>query len=320
MLSIMYGIYFNLPLDFAQLIFDDIVGQIKKKCAAQNSTTIKKKPQKKDPVNLILQRFFGLCFSDQLARDLAPAEPLAKYFPLREFKPTAHVLGYANPRPLSKAMLKSLDRETRKAYRRGNRRPEPVPVTPPRIGAQLGECVIFYRTEGDKEEPEVAGEHVLEGEENTPQRVARSEVPQPKKKKKSKKRKAIEAEEGSATAVQSPPKKKHKKHKSKKAEVSAKSPSPQRHLSPIQEEAASYYPKKKLKRLRKVIITEVPPTEDVPQQTHIDQTPEDLWEKGTTDQLQINLTDWVETERKLPTEHLLPPRSDSFTTALSHSW
>ena len=145
-----------------------------------------------------------------------------------------------------------------------------------------------------------------------PQRVDSSEVPQPKKKKKSNKRKAREAEEDSVSAVQSPPKKKHKKHKSKKTEVSTKSPSPQHHLSPIQEEAALSPPKKKLKRLHKVRISEEPSTEDVPQQTLFDQTPEDLWEKGTTDQLQINPTDWVETERTLPTEQLLPPRSDSF--------
>ena len=43
MLSIMYGIYFNLALDYAQLIFEDMVGLIKKKCATQKGEKTKVK-------------------------------------------------------------------------------------------------------------------------------------------------------------------------------------------------------------------------------------------------------------------------------------
>ncbi|KAJ9552973.1 hypothetical protein OSB04_017018 [Centaurea solstitialis] len=233
MLSIMYGIYFDLPLDFAQLIFEACHPKLENS-KEENSKTAKKK----DLVNLILHRFFGLYFSYQLATDLAPAKPLAKYYPLQEFKPMNHVLGYENPRPLSKAMLQHLDKESRKAYIRGHRRPESVP------------------TNGDKEEPEVASEREIEGEENTPKRVDRSEVPKPKQKKKSK-RKVVEVTEGHVIEDQ-PQRKKIKKKKAKRTEETiTKSPSPvcipspQCDLSPIQEEAAPSPPKRKLKRLCK---------------------------------------------------------------------
>ena len=71
MLSIMYGIYFNLKLDFAGFIFEDMVGLIRKKVATQNAAKNPSKKSKKDdghPPNLVLQRFFGLVFYDELLR------------------------------------------------------------------------------------------------------------------------------------------------------------------------------------------------------------------------------------------------------------
>ncbi|KAJ9539240.1 hypothetical protein OSB04_031973 [Centaurea solstitialis] len=155
-LPIMYGIFFNLHLDFVDLIFEDMVGLIRKKCATQTLTP----DQRKDPSNL-------------------------------EFKPTINPLGYDNPRPMSKAMLKHLERSSRKAYISGYRRPESVPVTPPRIGTPLGES-DSPRNEGVQEVPTEAGDRVLEREENMPKRVDRSEDPSPKKRKKKAKRKDAE--------------------------------------------------------------------------------------------------------------------------------
>ena len=70
---LMYGIYFNLKLDFAGFIFEDMVSLIRKKVATQNAAKNPTKKSKKDdghPPNLILQRFFGLVFHDELMEKL----------------------------------------------------------------------------------------------------------------------------------------------------------------------------------------------------------------------------------------------------------
>ncbi|KAJ9566337.1 hypothetical protein OSB04_002303 [Centaurea solstitialis] len=216
LLAIMYGMYFDL-----NLYFEDMVNLIRKKHVTQSSTSDKRK----EPTNLILQRFFRLCFGAQLESKLGPtsAKP-AKFYPLEKFNPTIHGLGYENPRPMSKAMLNHLESSSRKAYKRAYRRPEPVPATPARIGYPLGQS--DSRIEGEQEEPEVAGERVLEGEENIPMRVDRSEDPPVKKpKKKKSKRKAAEViglEEATTeapTPEEQPPKKKHKKSQTKHSET-----------------------------------------------------------------------------------------------------
>ena len=64
---------------------------------------------------------------------------------MKSHNPTLHAHGYAFRRPLSKGMLGYLNEEERDSYIRRPRTPEPEPETPPRIGAQLGESVIFLR-------------------------------------------------------------------------------------------------------------------------------------------------------------------------------
>ena len=64
---------------------------------------------------------------------------------MKSHNPTLHAQGYAFRRPLSKGMLGYLNEEERESYIHGHRTPEPELETPPRIGAQLGESVIFFR-------------------------------------------------------------------------------------------------------------------------------------------------------------------------------
>ena len=111
-----------------------MVGLIRKKVATQNTAKNPSKKSKKDdghPPNLVLQRFFGLVFHDELMEKLPwnPSEKLkmAKVFPMSSFKPTLHIMGYKQQRPMSRAMIKVLPKGHWKSYRHGFRRPKPVP-------------------------------------------------------------------------------------------------------------------------------------------------------------------------------------------------
>ncbi|KAJ9552865.1 LOW QUALITY PROTEIN: hypothetical protein OSB04_016910 [Centaurea solstitialis] len=352
LLSIMYGIYFALNLDFTTLIFEDMVNLIRKKCATQNLPSDKRK----DPVNLVLQRFFGLCFAAQLTNELGPTTaPLAK--------------------PMSKAMLNHLEKGSRRAYKRVYRRLERFPKTPTRIGFPLGQSES--RSEGEQEEPVVASEHEMEGEENMPPRIDSSEVPHPKKSKKKSKRKATEVDTPEVSLAEAPvteeqpkkkkpkpskptpsetspaksPPKKKKTKKSKKQKHSkenspevvisenivaaANSPSSVRRvgpsfgtLSPIIEHAPPSSPVQKLKRIRKALVLgsddlfnfQPPQTPKAP--LH-DQTPEDIFEMGTTDVLDTQHTSYPEWPIPQRTSSMLQPLTSSmsvFATAKSHSW
>src|SRR5581483_2532657 len=142
MLSIMYGIYFGLDLDFAGLIFEDMVGLIRKKVATQNQakrSSSSSSHHDGNPKNLILQRFFGLAFHDTLKEQLPWSSSdkslaFAKLYPMKSFKPTIHDKGYRQIRPMSHAMIMWLPKTHRDEYRRRCRRPKPVLATPLRIG------------------------------------------------------------------------------------------------------------------------------------------------------------------------------------------
>ncbi|KAJ9566359.1 LOW QUALITY PROTEIN: hypothetical protein OSB04_002325 [Centaurea solstitialis] len=106
MLSIMYGIFFGLNLDFVGLIFEDMVGLIRKKVVTQNLSKRSFANNDGNPKNLVLQRLFGLMFHDVLQEKLPwstsdKTVTMAKLFPMKGFKPTEHKKGYAQIRPMS---------------------------------------------------------------------------------------------------------------------------------------------------------------------------------------------------------------------------
>ncbi|KAJ9538588.1 hypothetical protein OSB04_031321 [Centaurea solstitialis] len=148
-----------------------------------------KKHQDVNQPNLILQRFFGLIFAEKIAAKL-PTEKLtsAKLFPINKFKPTLHDKGYRSPRPLSKKLLQYLFERDRMECIRKERTPEPVPVTPLHIRANIGERLIDESPEGELEVAEVPNEK----NEGVDLEIDRSPPPQQPKKAKKSKRKATE--------------------------------------------------------------------------------------------------------------------------------
>jgi hypothetical protein len=60
-LAIMYGIYYDLPLDYAGLIFDEMVSAVEAKVKEQRGTT---KKEGRDPKNLSFPRFFSILLAD----------------------------------------------------------------------------------------------------------------------------------------------------------------------------------------------------------------------------------------------------------------
>ena len=96
---------------------------------------------------------------------------MAKVFPMSSFKPTLHIKGYKQQRPMSRAMIKLLPKGHRKSYRRGFRRPKPVPKTPPRIGAPPKERRIKTKSQRDEdvtEEREMSEHRVLDIDSSPP--------------------------------------------------------------------------------------------------------------------------------------------------------
>jgi len=71
----MYGIYYDLPLDYAGLIFDEMVNALKARVKEQARTTKKKG---KNPKNLTDPRFFSVLLGDDL---FGEAETKGRPFP-----------------------------------------------------------------------------------------------------------------------------------------------------------------------------------------------------------------------------------------------
>jgi hypothetical protein len=135
-LAIMYGIYYDLPLDYAGLIFEEMVNAVKAKVKEQTGSK-KTKKEGKNPKNLSYPRFFSILFGDDL---FGEAETKGKPFPkdglpakinrMKSHSPTLHSEGYSFRRPLSMGMLNYLSESERELYIRGYRTPEPEPATP----------------------------------------------------------------------------------------------------------------------------------------------------------------------------------------------
>ena len=93
----MYGIYYNLPLDYAGLIFEEMVNAIKAKVEQTGSKKTKK--EGKNPINLSYPRFFSILFGDDL---FGETERKGKPFPkdglpakinrMKSHNPTLHSL------------------------------------------------------------------------------------------------------------------------------------------------------------------------------------------------------------------------------------
>ncbi|KAI3715212.1 hypothetical protein L6452_22184 [Arctium lappa] len=185
-LAIMYGIYYDLPLDYAGLIFSEIQNVVISKQQDQDRGT--------EPKNMAFGRFLGLLLGDDLIREgKLPAEgkPI-KLHEMMSHKPTTIKTGYPSARPLSTRMLIYLgSEEGTRIYIRGYRTPEPSPATPPRVGFQIRDVAIYLRDEGEKvTEVEVAEAQVSERE----RPPVRGEGSEKKKKKKSKKKRTEDVE------------------------------------------------------------------------------------------------------------------------------
>ncbi|KAI3718541.1 hypothetical protein L6452_19418 [Arctium lappa] len=185
-LAIMYGIYYDLPLDYAGLIFREI----------QNAVITKQQDQDRgtEPKNIVFGRFLGLLLGDDLIGEgkLPAEDKTIKLYEMKSHKPTTIKTGYPEARPLSTKMLTYLgSEEEAREYIRGNRTPEPRPVTPPRVGFQVGDIVVYLRDEEVRTEVQAA--EVKKNETENP--VVRGEGSERKKRKKNKKKRAAEAED-----------------------------------------------------------------------------------------------------------------------------
>ena len=83
---------------------------------------------------------------------------------MKNHSPTIHSEGYPFRRALSKGMLSYLTDEARSVYSRGHRTPEPEPETPPRIGGQIGDQVVYLREEVERVEDAAEEEACLRKE------------------------------------------------------------------------------------------------------------------------------------------------------------
>ncbi|KAJ9547376.1 hypothetical protein OSB04_019919 [Centaurea solstitialis] len=204
MLSILYGIFFGLNLDFAGLIFDDM-------------------------------RFFGLVFHDILQEKLpwSPSDKsitMVKLFPMKGFKPTKQPQGYGQIRPMTHAMIMLLQKSHRDEYRRRCRRPKPVPATPLRIG-QPKEHRFKKTTERSEGEQAVGEEseirQTLEVDDRPPQK--------PKSSKKAKKPKKSVPEVSPTAEVSQPNKKRLRKQVTEVPVLSTEVPSSPEATEPPQD-------------------------------------------------------------------------------------
>ncbi|KAI3669369.1 hypothetical protein L6452_40603 [Arctium lappa] len=119
-LAIMYGIYYDLPLDYARLIFREI----------QNAVITKQQDQDRgtEPKNIVFGRFLGLLLGDDLIGEgkLPTEDKTIKLYDMKSHKPTTIKTGYPEARPLSTKMLTYLgSEEEAREYIRGNMTPEP---------------------------------------------------------------------------------------------------------------------------------------------------------------------------------------------------
>ncbi|KAI3681416.1 hypothetical protein L6452_36211 [Arctium lappa] len=184
-LAIMYGIYYDLPLDYDGLIFREIQNAVITKQPDQDRGT--------EPKNIAFGRFLGLLLGDDLIGEgKLPAEgKIIKLHEMKSHKPTTIKTGYPEARPLSTKMLTYLGSEEGvREYIRGNRTPEPRPVTPPRVGFKVGDIVVYLRDEGVRIEVEAAEAQVSEKEIPS----VRGEGSEKKAKKKSKKKRTEDVE------------------------------------------------------------------------------------------------------------------------------
>ncbi|KAI3702114.1 hypothetical protein L6452_27814 [Arctium lappa] len=182
-LAIMYGIYYDLPLDYAGLIVREI----------QNVVISKQQDQDrgKEPKNIVFGRFLGLLLGDDLIGEgQLPAEAKTiKLYEMKSHKPTTIKTGYPEARPLSTKMLTYLgSEEDVRKYIRGNRTPEPRPVTPPRVGFKVGDIIVYLRDEGVRTEVEATEAKVeplksLAAEEKAIEETAETRVSEKKKRK-----------------------------------------------------------------------------------------------------------------------------------------
>ena len=111
-LDIMYGIYYDLPLDYTGLIFDEMVNAMK---AAVKEQTGSKKKEGRNPKNLSYPRFFSILFGDDL---FGEAETKGKPFPkdglpakinrMKSHSPTLHLEGYSFRRPQPYSALRRI--------------------------------------------------------------------------------------------------------------------------------------------------------------------------------------------------------------------
>ena len=114
-LAIMYGIYYDFPLDYVGLVFDEMVSVVQ---ATVKDHTPTPKKEGKNPNNLSFPRFFAILLVDDL---FGEAETKGGPFPkiglpakinrMKNHNPTLHPEGYPFRRPLSKGMLSYLTEE-----------------------------------------------------------------------------------------------------------------------------------------------------------------------------------------------------------------
>ena len=69
----MYGVYYDLPLDYAGLMFDEMVGVVKEKMKKEAGTN---KKQWRNPKNLSYPIFFSLLLGDDSIDTSATGQPL----------------------------------------------------------------------------------------------------------------------------------------------------------------------------------------------------------------------------------------------------
>ncbi|KAI3697955.1 hypothetical protein L6452_31061 [Arctium lappa] len=192
-LAILYGIYYDLPLDYAGLIFREI----------QNAVISKQQDQDRgiEPKNIVFGRFLGLLLGDDLIGEgkLPAEDKIIKLYEMKSHKPTTIKTGYPEARPLSTKMLTYLgSKEDVREYIRENRTPEPCPVTPPRVGFKIGAIVVYLRDEGVRTEVEAAEAKVSKKE--SP--LVRGKGSERKTKKKNKKKRVAEVETPKSLAAE----------------------------------------------------------------------------------------------------------------------
>ncbi|KAI3692473.1 hypothetical protein L6452_32289 [Arctium lappa] len=213
-LAIMYGVYYDLPLDYATLIFKEI----------RNAVIAKQE--------------------DQGEGKLPTEGKMIKVYDMKSHKPTVLQSGYPGARPLPARILAYLNSEDGvRTYIRGHRTPATSPATPPRVGFQVGEIAIYLRIE--------IGEGVVvrteddEGAEVQTEVVGEKREKKLKKKRTPKKRVAEEEAPKSPTEVAKP---KKKAKKLTKATTSEPIPSPA-----VSEPAESEQPLQRRRRKAQVI-------------------------------------------------------------------